>query len=441
MSRIASSWRTVAIVATVSCLAPGDGSMPGAAQASEGVAPKALGVASCASSLCHGSAKPLETRGVLQNEYVTWSHFDPHARAYRALLEPLGVAIARRMGLPAAHEAPECLACHTHVVAPAARGERFQASDGVGCETCHGAAERWIAGHYREPRQRAESLAQGLAPLEDPKVLAEVCLGCHVGSAGRFATHEMMAAGHPRLAFELDTYTELWRTSGGREHFRRDADYEARKRSASALEVWSTGLIAATGRSIALIEQHAGVGGALPDFALYNCYSCHRAMQVSSWAGQADPEHAPGSLRLQDGHARALLEVAHALDAPRAASFRDALREMRRAAGGDREAAGRAARDLAAILDALERWAQRRSWSPRDAERALEALANAARNGAFTDYAAAEQAAMSMVVLLAEAGAGDRRLGDVDRLFGLLANDTAFDAQRFARALEAFGAD
>ena len=40
-----------------------------------------LGVASCAQSFCHGSARPLAASGVLQNEYVVWSYFDPHSRA------------------------------------------------------------------------------------------------------------------------------------------------------------------------------------------------------------------------------------------------------------------------------------------------------------------------------------------------------------------------
>ena len=43
-------------------------------------------------------------------------------------------------------------------------------------------------------------------PLEDPATRANVCLDCHFGSEaqGQFVTHSMMAAGHPRISFELD---------------------------------------------------------------------------------------------------------------------------------------------------------------------------------------------------------------------------------------------
>jgi len=82
------------------------------------------GVASCASSLCHGSARPLSAHEVLQNEYVTWSQFDPHSNAYRVLLEARSRQIVERMGIGPAHKAPQCLACHAEVVPAARRGAR-----------------------------------------------------------------------------------------------------------------------------------------------------------------------------------------------------------------------------------------------------------------------------------------------------------------------------
>src|SRR5688572_26645904 len=64
------------------------GWMPDAAaqlSASKADTGKHMGVATCSSTLCHGSVRALEARSVLQNEYVTWSGFDPHSRAYRIL--------------------------------------------------------------------------------------------------------------------------------------------------------------------------------------------------------------------------------------------------------------------------------------------------------------------------------------------------------------------
>ena len=43
---------------------------------------KHLGVASCASSVCHGAPLERQSTTVLQNEYVTWSRHDHHSGAY-----------------------------------------------------------------------------------------------------------------------------------------------------------------------------------------------------------------------------------------------------------------------------------------------------------------------------------------------------------------------
>jgi hypothetical protein len=402
---------------------------------------KHLGVATCASSLCHGSARPLTARTVSQNEYVTWSHFDPHARAYRVLREEAGATIAKRLGLKNAHEAPECLACHSDTTAPANRGEKFQLADGIGCETCHGGSEHWLQTHDDTPATtHAANLASGMRALERPEVRAQLCVSCHVGDNNRFATHQMMAAGHPRLAFELDTYTELWRTSGGREHYRLDDDYFARKGTFTTVHAWLAGLTAVTRREADLVEQRINLAeGGFPDFALFNCYSCHRSMRVAAWERIEEETTPPGSLRLHDGHARTLLAMFDAADASLSAPLRNAIATLQGANGNP--ATIRAANEsLRRALDSIEHAAARRPWPRRDLEAALAALVAAARRGSFVDYAAAEQAAMGMVLLLAELDASGSRSTEVEDMFRTLQDDAQFDGDRFARALSLFTA-
>jgi hypothetical protein len=395
-----------------------------------------LGVATCASSLCHGSARPLAARSVTQNEYVTWARFDPHARAYSVLRGEDGTRIARRLGLKNAYEARECLACHADTTPAANRGERFQLSDGIGCETCHGGSEHWLATHDDAPSvTHANNLANGLRAIERPDVRAQVCVGCHVGDSKRFATHQMMAAGHPRLAFELDTYTELWRTSGGHEHFRRDADYLARKGTFEPVQTWLAGLAATTRREADLVEQRLDVaGGGFPDFALFNCYSCHRSMRVAAWEKPDEGTTPPGTLRLHDGHPRALLAVLDATEPSLSAPLRDAITAMQSANGNPTLI--RAANDsLRQALTRIEQNTAGRHWQRQDLEAALDALIAAARRGTFVDYAAAEQAAMGMVLLLAELDADGPKVREVDDMFHSLQDDAQFDGDRFARAL------
>jgi hypothetical protein len=399
-----------------------------------------LGVASCASSLCHGSAKPGTAYAVAQNEYVTWSHFDPHAGAYRALVDERGAAIAKRLGLPNAYEAKVCLDCHADNVAREARGPRFQITDGVGCESCHGASESWIASHDDVPAvKHADNLANGLRALEEPAVRVEVCLDCHVGSADRFATHRMMAAGHPRLAFELETFTELWRTSGGREHYRVDADYLARKGAqVSSSGTWSAGLFGTAARKLDLLGGPRFAGSSLvPEFALFNCYSCHRTMRLARWRDKGDVDRDPGNLKFDDGSLRMLEAVVGSSGSPdRAADLHTLIKAWQRSAGGDREHAAAATADLIRWIGEERRRHAGRGLDSAQSRAALGWIADAADHGQFADYASAEQAAMGSVILLLESGGTVRRSRSVDDLFDALTDDDHYDAAHFRAILQ-----
>jgi hypothetical protein len=112
-----------------------------------------------------------------------------------------------------------CLGCHA-TPAGGGSGAAFQ-SDGVGCESCHGAASGWLASHYAVGGTHAANVARGMVPLDDPRARASRCLDCHFGSAepGQFVDHRMMAAGHPRISFELDLFSTL------QQHHDEDGDY------------------------------------------------------------------------------------------------------------------------------------------------------------------------------------------------------------------------
>jgi hypothetical protein len=398
-----------------------------------------LGVASCASTICHGSAKPRSATAVRQNEYVTWQHFDPHAGAYDALTQPRGREIARRLGLEDATRAPQCLACHAEPAQPRERGPRFQVDDGVGCESCHGASDAWISSHYDTPRvQHADNVAAGMRALDLAAVRAQACMDCHVGGPGQFATHRMMAAGHPRLAFELDTYTELWRTSGGREHYRQDAAYRARKAVPAPADVWIAGLIAQARRQLALLLQPDARGaGLLPEFALFNCYSCHRQMALGRWAERRPVrDGTPGELRFDDAAFRLLAEVVATSRPDDAEQLHTLVRALQAAPGRD----WAAVRDTASALDAsIARLATAPpTLSTAEARTLTARLVAAVQHGDYPDYASAEQVAMSLVVLRAHLGQPTQSAA-VDELFDSLRDDDRFDAQRFRRLLERAG--
>jgi hypothetical protein len=195
-----------------------------------------LGVASCASSLCHGSVTPNAHYDVLLNEYITWSHQDAHAKAFLALTSERGRSIAAKLGLPSAEGAKVCLDCHSDNVAAAQRGGKFALTDGVGCEACHGGAERWIASHATAKATYKDDVGKGMYPSANLAERATLCESCHLGNADKPATHNMMGAGHPRLSFELDTYLALEPP-----HYTIDANYRQRKSTFSHTQTWAEG--------------------------------------------------------------------------------------------------------------------------------------------------------------------------------------------------------
>ncbi|HSU76304.1 MAG TPA: multiheme c-type cytochrome, partial [Burkholderiales bacterium] len=235
---------------------------------------RSLGVASCASSLCHGSVQPWREARVLQNEYVTWSRSDRHARAYETLLSERSAAIARKLGLSQpANEASVCLACHAHDVPPARRASGFVLADGIGCEACHGPAERWLKPHVEPPASRAKLLPLGLYPVWQPMARTRLCLGCHFGNAQKLVTHRMMAAGHPRLSFEIDTFMHIQPTHYGAA---RGSDGDA---ITQGVRAWSLGQALAAIQLLELLGNPArGRDGMFPELVLFDCNACHHRM-------------------------------------------------------------------------------------------------------------------------------------------------------------------
>ncbi len=251
------------------------------------------GVASCASSNCHGSMSPRKTSAVLQNEYITWLKKDSHSQAWKTLLSPESKRIAWQLGIENPAQDKTCLQCHATLAADdAQRGDKFRIEDGVGCESCHAAADSWISEHASAKTTHVENLAHGLAKLEDPATRATNCLSCHQGDEQRAISHRIYGAGHPRLSFELDTYSALQPY-----HWQEDQDYLERKGQPKTLGLWYTGQITAAQRQLAKIEKLiSSAKFGLPELSAFNCYSCHHALESKAFLEydyRKDPGHPP----------------------------------------------------------------------------------------------------------------------------------------------------
>jgi len=391
-----------------------------------------LGVATCAASQCHGSAIPRDGTGVLQNEYVTWTQSDPHSGAYEILSNEQSRLIAARLGIGPAREATICLDCHADNVPAAKRGEKFQLSDGVGCEACHGGAENWLSTHYNAPEvTHAANLQAGLYPNEDADDRADLCLSCHLGTRDKFATHKIMAAGHPRLAFELDTFTELWRTAGRQPHYRVDADYRERKDIDGHVYTWAAGLLAEGRRRLDLIQSsYFDSPGMFPELAFYDCHACHRSMKTVQW--RSLPRHGgadPGTPFINDGTFVMALALVRAIEPSEADGLLDALKRMHTAGSNSVSAIRDAGGDLDAILARVE--SRLTPVKLRNRERLIleEVLATGA-DGNYLDYVSAEQAFMAVQMLVIELDDPDLE-SELDTLADSLNNDERYRPSEF----------
>ncbi len=395
-----------------------------------------MGVATCATAQCHGSAVPRDGSNVLQNEYVTWTQDDPHSRAYEVLSNNQSKRIAARLGLGAATKAKICLDCHADNVPENRRGERFHLSDGVGCESCHGGAENWLSTHYNMPAvSHADSVAAGLYPTEKVKERADLCLSCHLGNKDKFATHRIMAAGHPRLSFELDTFTELWRTAGRQPHYRVDADYKERKEAASHSYTWAAGLLEEGRQRLALIIDGKILGdGMFPELALYDCHACHRSMKTVQW--RRLPRHGnagPGKPFINDGTFVMILALTRSVSSSDAEALASALTALHVAGDGTVAAIQKAARNLDSIFAQVQAKLTDSAVQSRERQ-ILEQILRTGADGEYLDYVSAEQAFMAVQMLAFELK--DAALqAELDALAEVLDNDERYRATQFARLL------
>ena len=353
-----------------------------------------LGTVNCASSTCHGSITRWKDSNVLQNEYVTWSRVDKHARAYNVLLNERSKRIARNLGLKEpAHEAKICLDCHAHNVPSALRGERFKITDGVTCEACHGPAQRWIKTHVEPEATHARNLENGLFPSSNTVERAKLCLSCHFGNSDKFVTHRIMGAGHPRMSFELETFSTIEPA-----HFSIDKDYEKRKVAWDGVKVWAVGQALAVAEIMEIMaDPKRGRDGLFPELVLFDCHACHHPMSDLRWKPKTafGVSPGPGVARLNDSNMLMLRAIARQIDAKLGESVSEQVSRLHRAAAGQGDplveaaALKKLARDVATRIEGA-------TFSEAALRGIVLALVDEGLAGNYGDYAAAEQAAMAI---------------------------------------------
>jgi len=415
---------------------------------------KYIGPGSCAATSCHGSVKPVAGSRILQDEYSTWILRDKHSRAYQALTGEVGERMARILKLGAkAEEAPKCLACHALYTTAERRGRAFEVSEGVSCENCHGPAQGWLGQHTARDsaEKHAESIRLGMADTRDVKTRTAICLACHLGTREKFVDHEMIAAGHPDLYFELDSFSAVMPR-----HWKMPRESAAGKTVEDTAWVgvrdWSTGQAVQLRAAMERLTWRAkseryDKKDAWPEYAELSCFACHHALGPAkdSWR----QEHGYAGRRPGDP----------AWNASRYAIFRILAKQVDPGAGQeldrqlavvsgemsklnpDRSAVVAAAAAATPVVQGLADRLSTMTYDQDLARRMLQRITEDSENIALADERAAEQAAMAVDSLyiaysreVKPANAAEARAA-INGLFQQLENPSAYNANQFAAAL------
>lgn len=358
-----------------------------------------VGAGGCASSNCHGATTPLpESQSrILGNEYATWAVADRHALAQKKLLEPRGKRMAEILKIQDPTRDKRCAACHV-VGSP-----EKSLSDGVACEACHGPAVQWL-GPHTQANSHAASVKSGMVDTKDLAVRARTCLGCHLGRGEQIVDHELIAAGHPDLAFELDTFT-----------FAMPAHHRQPKADAR-VRAWAMGQSIALAEGMRLLAQHTGK--AWPEFSEMECYQCHHDLRLESWRIQRGyGSRRPGTVQVNLARFAVLRNVAPELN--------ESLTRLTSLNVFDGAAVAQAARAVERAADALSAKYQTQEL---DARAMLAAIGRDIQRIADAGVHAAEQATMSLDALSAALG---RKPAGIAALYSYLERPSAYKPAEF----------
>jgi hypothetical protein len=426
--------------------------LPGSLRAADDQTPKYLGPGSCAATSCHGSVKPVADSRILQNEYSTWIIKDKHSKAYQALTGEVGERMARILKLGTkAEEAPKCLGCHTLYTTAAQRGRPFELSEGVSCENCHGPSSAWLGPHTERQWTHEKSVERGMADTRNVIHRTEKCLECHLGSQNKFVDHEMIAAGHPDLYFELDSFSAVeprhWKTP------REAAPSKPVEDGAwSGVRDWSAGQAVQLRASLERLSWRAkgeryDKKDVWPEYSELSCFACHHALVPARDSWRQAHEYAgrrPGDPAWNESRYVVFRLLAKQVDAGAAQELEKhlaTLAENMSTLNPDRTAV---AAEAVAAEPIAQRMAERlasMSYDQGIALRMLQQITNDAETISLADERAAEQATMAIDSLYisyskeAKPANAEQVRDAINGLFQQLENPSAYNADQFASAL------
>jgi hypothetical protein len=323
-----------------------------------------------------------------------------------------------------------CLKCHGQPAPKVPPTWPGLATTGVGCESCHGPAGGWLVEHSRPEWQAkkltpAQKKALGLVVLDTATARAQQCVTCHVGDAGQEVNHDLIAAGHPRLNFEMAAFLaempKHWDV----------ADVNAKHPPISQSLTWLAGQAVTARASLALTRARAANPEApWPEFSEYGCFACHHALRDQGMQF-GRPGRRPGALPWGTWAFALTGDLASqgGADAPKLTAALDEIDRLMAAPLPDRDAVADRAAAAIVLLDPWIGNLEAKGFN----KPALLALMARWKGGPGrrpdSHWDAATQLYLVLAVLQGLLGEDDRPLGkSIDALHGVLMFTPGYDS-------------
>src|SRR2546429_6901484 len=305
-----------------------------------------------------------------------------------------------------AEESPKCLACHALYTKPEQQGRKFEIAEGVSCENCHGPASGWLGQHTTTGWPHEKSVQLGMTETRNVIHRTEKCLECHLGTKDKFVDHEMIAAGHPDLYFELDSFSAVMPR-----HWKSPRESEPGKAVENTAWVgvreWSAGQAVQLRAAMERLTWRArnerfDKKDVWPEYSELSCFGCHHSLGPAkdSWR----QEHGyvgrrPGDPAWNSSRYAVFRLLAKQIDSANAQELDRQLlavsNEMSRL-NPDRSAVASAASAAAPLAQRIAERLATMQYDQAVALRMLQRISDDAENIALADERAAEQAAMAI---------------------------------------------
>ncbi len=397
---------------------------------------KYTGPGSCSSPSCHGGVQPRQQSSVLQNEYSTWVVKDKHTKAFAVLTNPIGKRMGQILGLAHPETEQKCLVCHSLNVSADMRTRSFDLNEGVSCENCHGPASKWLGPHTEDKWTHAQSVQAGMHDNRDLIQRSEKCLECHLGTAHASVDHQMIAAGHPDLYFELDSFSVAMPR-----HWKEPVDKDP----------WIGVRTLGAGQAVQLRENLQRVarraqGGVWPEYSELDCFACHHNLVAAkdSWRqNRGYPERKAGNPPFNMSRYAVFERFAAEVDRPASQQLHADLDQVFRLVSdpaSDRRQVAAAAGRAAGVADRLAHSIAAARFDPAIAFRLMKGISGDSSFISGQGEKTAEQAAMALQSLyfgygIKTSNANELRTA-INGLFQQLNEPSGYTPARFAAQLQ-----